>query len=112
MPPSGYSTTQAKHMQDFLQSCAVALEAEAADKGESLVEALNREIADIERHAMTTGGSEAQIGILNVTNAFYKNVRLANPSSKEDYQQAVAQALISIKLDILAIHVPPARHAA
>ena len=75
MPPSGYSRGQARYIDSFLRSCASALHAEAMANGESLLDALDRELADIARYSQKERITPAQLATIKLTSCFYGKVR-------------------------------------
>ena len=107
MPPSGYSAKDTSYIKDFLNSCASALKRERAEKNESYIEALNREIKDIARYLQTPGLDLAQVSTLKLTSAFYQKVVALEPISEEKFSQAVSNSLENISHRILAIHIEP-----
>jgi len=112
MPPSGYSTIQATFIDDFLRSCASALERESAALGESLEESLMREIADIQRYMQSTHTlQEVQKDVLMLTKHFYEAVFGFRPSDSATYWRAVESTARSISKHILAIHIPAVERA-
>lgn len=51
--------------------------------------------------------SEAQVGTLRITGAFYREMHSRGPSTSTDYWQAVTKALDAIANEIVAIKVEP-----
>lgn len=112
MPPSGFHKGQVAHIRGFLASCATALQAESKANGETLNEALAREICDIERFMGANRSSdEAQAGLLKLVRTFYKAVSRCEPVSESDFEAAVTAGLDEVAQSILAIHVDPSRSA-
>jgi hypothetical protein len=106
MPPSGYSKRQSHYVDELLRSCAEALAAEALDLELPFIAALDRELAHIGHYLGEGHATFAQVAILRLTEAFYRNVRDRKPCGKEQYWAAVALATQDLESEMLAIHVP------
>jgi hypothetical protein len=108
MPPSGYDKSQAQYVSDFLTSCSKALEREGCELSETPLEALAREISDIQRYLSSESTlSTSQIGILELTKDFYSRVFALSPTIYSDYRIAVSQSVSAIENQVLAIHIEP-----
>ncbi len=111
MPPSGYSTDQSCHVAELLRSCARALIAEAAENGETLVQALRREIESIKRYVAERAPTAAQRGILLVTQGFYSEVLALAPADRSAFKAAVETAATRIEEQMLGIKIPVLKRA-
>lgn len=103
MPPSGYSVNQASLLADFLTSCFASLEEEAKSFGETIPQALSREVASIRRTLREQSLGDAERATLALTLAFYERLSDSNASKPRD---AVQQAVELYTKAVLAIHVP------
>src|SRR3954468_6484660 len=112
MPPSGYSTTQADHMSLMLESCSEALVREASENGETLLQALEREIDSIGGYLDRGAHSTAQRAVLLLTEEFYSSVLAETPGDVASFRLAVRRVLESFRREMLAIHSPMFRSAA
>lgn len=106
MPPSGYSQTQANYIREFLSSCAKALHAEAIENGETLIAALDRELADISRYSRISSINKTQAATLDLTFSFYVKVREYSPRTDDQYWDATTKAASSVCREILAVKIP------
>lgn len=102
MPPSGYNTIQFAGVDTFLRRCWDALVDEAKERGESLRQALTRELSDIERYRPASPGKGAT-AVLDLTHEFYKNVlEASNEPSDKDVDVAIGK----VSKEVLAVHIP------
>lgn len=106
MPPSGYSTKQSQSIVGFLRSCALALESESKELGESPSEGLRRECADIERALPSLSGDTFATHVLRLTRDFYSRVLALRPSNSSEYRESVDRILADVERSVLAVHVP------
>jgi hypothetical protein len=111
MPPSGYTRDQSGHVEPMLRSCASALLVEAAENGESILEALAREIDSIEWYMSESARSSAQRGMLLLTQAFYQEVERRSPTTREEFWTAVRAAAQHMEDEILRVKIPVKRAA-
>ena len=111
MPPSGYSPDQMTHIAAMLRSCAGALVIEAADNGETLIEALVREIESIKGYIAKSARTAAERGVLLLTQGFYVEVLAQAPSNRLGFDAAVDAAVRQIDEQVLGIKIPVMRRA-
>ncbi len=105
MPPSGYSTEQARFAVSFLRSCAEALEAEyQSDCKEPLV-ALQTEITQIQQELAGGSIDGPARGVLQWTLGFYESLANLRPGNHEAFQHCVGEVLEETTRQILAIHI-------
>ena len=105
MPPSGYNPDQTGHLACFLKACADALLEEAAKKQIPLGAALDAEISNINHHLDTASSSAAQHATLELTRAFYENIRACAPKDTAAFLIAASEATIHLETDILKLKV-------
>jgi hypothetical protein len=111
MPPSGYTNEQSRHLVELLRSCAQALVVEAAENGESLVQALEREISSIKAYISDKAETAAQRGILLITQGFYSEVLAFTPADRSAFNAAVEGAARQIESEMLGINIPILKRA-
>lgn len=102
MPPSGYNVIQFAGVDAFLRRCWDALVDEAKQRGESLRQALTRELKDIERYRPNSPGKSAT-AVLDLTHEFYKNVL---ETSEEPTDKDVDAAITRVSKEVMAVHIP------
>lgn len=108
MPPSGYSSEQSQSITLFLRSCAKALAREAAERGETLPEAIARETVEIEHHRREKPMGRAEEAVLSLTQQFYSEVSQNLRKAGGTYGNSVTMACENIERAVLAIKVEPA----
>lgn len=106
MPPSGYTSGQSESITSFLVSCSRALEKEATENGLSLIDALNREVDNINQIIASNQFDEISRIVLELTKWFYNEIINKAPESSEEYSRCVEEATMIAKKSILDIHVP------
>jgi predicted phage gp36 major capsid-like protein len=105
MPPSGYSVQQARHIADFLASCATALEAEAESAGLSPEDGLRKECADIDR-VLNSDWSDAISGsVMRLTAQFYALILEQMRESGSGFETAVETSLENVRASVEAAHI-------
>lgn len=107
MPPSGYSATQAGYIRNFLLSCSEALAREAIEFGDTYVQRLRKEIADIKRYLDEPGLDLSQVSILKLTSAFYSKLLVEKPDSDTSFRVAALKSAKFVSDNVLAIHIEP-----
>ena len=105
MPPSGYTPKQAEALTAFLESCAEALEAEAADRQEPIAAALRREVNDIAGYEAGPNVSGAQSSVLLFTKDFYERLAAREKISGDTLTEGVDDVLGEIRREILEIKI-------
>ncbi|MEJ0062987.1 MAG: hypothetical protein WDO70_07260 [Alphaproteobacteria bacterium] len=103
MPSSGYSPEQLKLVEQFLESCATAMDKECALRGDTLINGLRRERFDIETFILQNKLNESQIGVLELTVDFYRKVENILVAGEKNYAKAVRAGLDSVSDDIRLI---------
>ena len=106
MPPSGYTLGQSKSIINFLISCSEALEKEAVDNELSPIDALRREVENINQIIASNEFKNVSHIILELTKWFYNEIINKAPKSFEEYSRYVEELAVKAKKDILHIHVP------
>ncbi|KKU67850.1 MAG: hypothetical protein UX89_C0012G0011 [Parcubacteria group bacterium GW2011_GWA2_47_16] len=104
MPPSGYSPTQSNAIRSLCESCLNALVQENIAT-RSPVEALERELAHINRDLETTNRPVVATKVLELTKGFYSALLARNPGSFESLAEHSEIVLDEIEESILDIHV-------
>ncbi len=105
MPPSGYSQKQTTCVRNFLFACAEDLLAEATQFRETIVDALDREISQIDAYKMSQV-TAVQRATLDLTSLFYKGIRGCTPKGVDEFWTAVDQAAEQVGREIRAVHIP------
>ncbi len=105
MPPSGYSVDQVRLLGSFLRSCSEALDLEGRARGESPIEALEREIHSISR-ALPRMQAPFVAPVLEFTRDFYRALVEERPRDYAALSDAVLKRLDSVDRAVLGIHVP------
>lgn len=106
MPPSGYTLEQSKSVNDFLGSCANALEKEGIEKKLSPIEALKSECDNI-KIILHAGNEECfATGVLNLTHSFYSELINLEPKTYSEFHLLVNKTLNKVKDEVLRVHVP------
>jgi hypothetical protein len=111
MPPSGYSVDQADLIDEFLYSCARALETEARKNAVPLREALLKEINTISKYLGHSNPSQTQAAILKLNASFYTKVLADDPVSPESFWKAVTSVIKEIVTEIAELRIPIERSA-
>lgn len=105
MPPSGYSSAQASYICSFLESCSGALKSEARERGETLLEALRREVAGIDR-VLPDQDADLSRDVLALTATFYRRLHRVYSEEAGDFDGAVESVLGEVTEAVLKVHVP------
>jgi len=106
MPPSGYTLEQSKSVNEFLGSCANALEKEGTEKRLLPMEALRVECENIKKILHTDNEECFATGVLNLTYSFYSEIIKLEPKSYSEFHLLVDKTLNKVKDEILRVHVP------
>lgn len=107
MPPSGYTTKQTRNIEEFLRSCAEALQVEAQSSGLSLIAGLDKELNDISYYLDENKVSPTQRAALELTAAFYRRLRKKAPGDETAFVDAVSSSIRDVGSEILAMKVSP-----
>jgi hypothetical protein len=103
MPPSGYNTKQAQHVQNFLVSCGESLMSETLELGLNPTQGLEREIANISILLSSPDFSPVELALFELNLQFYRKLLLSNPYSLEELQDncnKIAQEFLCDLIDI------------
>lgn len=111
MPPSGFTTNQARQVPDFLESCWTALRSEGECLGLLPSDALAGEIRNIDAYLAASGQESLVAPVLLMIRRFYEFVRSEEPDSYDTAQELTKRVVASLRADLGGIHVPPAPNA-
>ena len=105
MPPSGFHQKQSIHVVSFLELCLKDLAFEANELAINYIEALKKEINNID---IITKSDTAgyQYHLLMIVKEFYQKILESSPLSEEELFVAGEKNCNDINDLILSIHVP------
>ena len=106
MPPSGYSKKQSESIVDFLKSVSDSLKMEGISFELSPIEALNKEINNINEIVVSEQFNIMSNIVLELTKWFYQRILEFNPLDYEIFIEIRDKIIVEVASDILAIHVP------
>ena len=105
MPPSGYTLEQSNSIINFWVSCSKSLEKEAVVNELSPVDALKKEVENINQIIVSNEFDNISNIILELTKWFYNEIINKAPKSFVEYNMYVEELAIKAKKSILHIHV-------
>lgn len=106
MPPSGYTTEQARLIGNFLKLCSSELINEGKNKSLTPNETLKAECKNIRTILNSNGSGQFSRDILHLTQIFYEKILENNPQSFKDLEDISSNLLRKLESEILDIHVP------
>ncbi len=106
MPPSGYSNKQSKSIVTFLESVSNSLKSEGIDFELTPLEALKREIKNIDDIVVSEKFGKLSGIVLELTKWFYEEIINSSPQNYEELIEIRNKILNEVYDDILDIHVP------
>jgi hypothetical protein len=103
MPPSGYNTKQAQHVQHFLISCGESLISETLELGLNATQGLEREIANISILLSSSDFSSVERALFELNLQFYRKLLLSNPHTLDELQANCNKIAEEFRSEILSI---------
>ncbi|WP_435415084.1 hypothetical protein [Polaribacter aestuariivivens] len=106
MPPSGYSNKQSKSIVSFLESVSNSLKSEGLEFNLTPLEALAREIKNIDDIVVSEKFGRLSGIVLELTKWFYEEIIKSSPQDYDVFIDVRNKILDEVYDDILDIHVP------
>lgn len=104
MPPSGYSEAQVRTIVEFAVSCARVLQIEAETERIPYSHALVREIDHINLLSEDAAYGAAVRAVFGVNKAFYLMLRSLEPSSRNQFEEAIRRTSEKLQSELLEVH--------